>query len=221
MSNLATMKERIARELARGSSLTTEIGEAINTAIADYKKHRFRFNETLPGTPVTFTTVAGQPYYTANGQTIFKVDYLHVVVGGTIHELNRLQPRDVRLLNEASGTYQGQPTGFAIEGETIMLTPVPDQVYTATIAGIFSYPAPGSDAETGNRWMTDGEYLIRSRAKYEIATHVTRNKEMARMMSPHEPLDGQDPGAAYAEFTRLMRERNQLLATGKVRATLF
>lgn len=221
MTTLGTMKERVARELARGSSLTTEIAEAINTAISDYKKHRFRFNETLPGTPVTFNTVAGQAYYTANGQTTFKVDYLHIVVGGIVQELARVSPRDVRLGNEANGTYQGQPTAFALEGETIMLLPVPDAVYTATIAGIFSYPAPATDVETNNRWMTDGELLIRSRAKYEIAVHVTRNVAMARAMSPFEPSDGQDPGAAYAEFTRLMRERNQLLMSGKLKATQF
>jgi hypothetical protein len=39
--------------------------------------------------------------------------------------------------------------------------------------------------------MNAAERLIRSRAKYEIALHVTRNATMVSAMSPDEPPAGQ------------------------------
>lgn len=223
MTTLATMKTRIASDLARGSALTSQIADAINTAIDAYKKHRFRWNETVPGTAVTFPTVAGQTYYgfsSISAQAIFKIDYLTVLVGTEVVKLSQVQPIDIRLLNDA-GTIRGYPSKFAVEGETVMLYPVPDQVYTITIGGLFSYPAPASDNEAGNRWMLDGELLIRSRAKFEIATHVTRNETMARAMSPDEHDDGKPIGAARRAFDELMRERSQVMATGRITPTQF
>lgn len=210
MTTLAVMKARIASELSRGSSLTTQIADAINTAIQAYQKHRFRFNETLPGTEVTFNTVAGTANYTANGRSIFQVDYLMVNIGNTWVDLDRRFPEEIKLLND-TGTSMGQPSSWALEGETIILHPVPSGIYTIRIAGIFSYAAPASDDEANNRWMIDGELLIRSRAKHEIATHVTRNKEMAATMAQ----------AANDAFNALIRERNQLVKTGRIRPMPF
>lgn len=224
MTTLAIMKARIASELARGSSLTDQISDAINTAITAYQKYRFRWNETLPGTAVTFATVAGQLNYLFSSittQTIFKIDYLTVLVGTEVIGLKRItDPEEIRVLNDA-GTIRGYPDKFCVEGETIILYPSPDQVYTITVGGIFSYPAPAADATTGNRWMIDGELLIRSRAKFEIATHVTRNAVMARAMSPDEHDDGQPVGATRRAFDELMRERSQMMATGRVTPTQF
>mgnify|MGYP003487895577 FL=1 len=44
MTTLATMKDRIARELRR-SNIETQIGEAITTAIDAYQTERFAFAE--------------------------------------------------------------------------------------------------------------------------------------------------------------------------------
>lgn len=224
MTTLATMKTRIASELARGSSLTDQIADAINTAITAYQKYRFRWNETLPGTEITFSTVAGQVNYLFSAittRTIFKVDYLTVLVGTEVIRLKRItDPSEIKMLNDA-GTIRGYPDKFCVEGETVILYPNPDQVYTVSVGGLFSYAAPASDGEANNRWMIDGELLIRSRAKFEIATHVTRNKEMARAMSPDEHDDGLPVGASRRAFDELMRERSQMMATGRVTPTQF
>lgn len=210
MATLGTMKARIASELARGSSLTNQIAAAISTAIQAYQKHRFRFNETLPGTEVTFPTVAGQANYSANGQSIFQVDYLMANIGNTWVDLRREMPETIKALND-TGSSAGQPISWALEGETIILHPVPSGVWTLRIAGIFSYPEPENDDEAGNRWMTDGELLIRCRAKHEIALHVTRNYDMAKAMAT----------AANDAKSELERERNQLIKTGRIRPMQF
>jgi hypothetical protein len=229
MSTLGAMKSRIASEIAR-SNLTTQIAAAITTAITTYQKERFRFNEAIPLAPVTFSTIAGQPYYSAvlpsaplvtSLQTMQKIDYLNILIGNTVQELNRLQPEEIRLLNFAN-TQSGQPLSYAIEGETVMLYPTPSAAWVITIGGFFAYPAPVDDAETGNRWMTDGELLIRSRAKFEIATHVTRNRAMAEDMSPDPPPPGKGTGhATYRAWKDLKGEANRFTTMGRIRATQF
>lgn len=221
---LALLKARIADELAR-SDLTSQIADAINDAILIYQSERLRFNETLPLAPVTFATVAGTSFYDATSvptlQTLFKFDYINVLIGNTLQELFRDTPQNIRMLLQVPGTQNGQPTSFALEGETLLLYPTPNQAWTLTLAAHFAYAAPAADDTANNRWMTDGERLIRARAKYEIAVHVTRNDKMARAMSPFEPEDGRDPGAAYAELKRLKGIANRYTGTGIIRPMQF
>ena len=226
---LADMKARIASELAR-SNLTSQIAAAITTAITEYQKERFRWNETIPLAPVTFNTIPGQPYYSAalpsaplvtSLQTMQRIDYLNITIGNTVMALDRQQPEDIRLLNYAN-TQSGQPLSYAIEGETVLLYPTPSEVWSILIGGVFAYPAPVDDAEVGNRWMTDGELLIRSRAKFEIATHVLRNPTMAEAMSPVEPPAGKATGhATYWAWKSLKGEGNRFVRRGIIRATQF
>jgi hypothetical protein len=228
MTTLAIMKARIASELAR-SNLTTQIANAISTAISVYQKERFRFNETLPLAARTFTTVAGQPYYSGGAPTITpvtwlpnlqKIDYLNILIGNTVQQLTRADPESLRLLNFAN-TQSGQPISWALEGETIILYPTPSAAYPITIGAFFQYPEPADDAETGNRWMLDGELLIRSRAKYEIALHVTRNEMMQKAMSPYPPTGGNEGHAAYWAWKDLKGEANRLTGLGRIRSTQF
>lgn len=229
MSTLGAMKARIASELARGN-LTAQIADAITTAITAYQKERFRFNESLPLADVTFNTIAGQPYYSGSAlsippvpslPTLQKIDYLNILIGNTVQALSRLQPEEIRLLNFAN-TQSGQPINWALEGETIMLYPTPSAAWPITIGAFFQYPAPANDGEAGNRWMTDGELLIRSRAKYEIALHVTRNLVMQEAMSPEPPPPGKATGhATWRAWRDLKGEANRLTTTGRIRATRF
>lgn len=229
MSTLGIMKARIAQELAR-SNLTQQIANAISTSIQTYQKERFRFNETVPLAPVQFQTIAGQWLYSGVAPsappvtvlpTMQKIDYLNLLIGNTWSQLNRLDPEEIRLLNFAN-TQSGQPLSYAIEGETIMLYPTPSEAWTILMGGFFAYPAPATDDEAGNRWMIDGELLIRSRAKYEIALHVTRNPAMQKAMSPYPPSGGDPTGsAAYYAWRDLKGEGNRFVARGRIRATKF
>src|SRR5260370_25499204 len=64
--------------------------------------------------------------------------------------------------------------------------------------------APVSDVETNNPWMNDAEMLIRCRAKFDLATHVTRNDKMATAMSPDvHGGPGGHPGATFPAWIGL------------------
>lgn len=221
---LADMKARIASEIIR-SDLTSQIANAITDAIGLYQKERFRFNETVPDNAKTFTTVAGKSIYTATDladiETLLKLDYMLVTVGQTLFALYREDPETVRLWNQQA-TVMGLPGWYAYEGDELILAPIPDQAYTVLVGGYFVAPAPASDGEANNPWMTKAERLIRARAKYEIATHVTRNDKMKQAMSPDAPEDnGGVVGVAYREFRDLKAETNRITGRGIIRPMQF
>jgi hypothetical protein len=100
--------------------------------------------------------------------------------------------------------------------------------FLMSIGGHVNLPSPmgfiGSTGQdtTGNRWFTDGEKLIRSRAKYELAINVLRDNELAVKMSPHPPeRNGGTVGAAYDAFEMLNAENNRLQARGMIRGMVF
>lgn len=223
-STLGGMKARIAAELRR-SDLSTQIECAINDAILEYAKERLRFSDTIPDSPPTFDTVDAQSIYTsadnANIASAMKIDYVTLAVGNTLTYLVRQQPVVLKLWNQ-EGTMSGQPTWYAYEGNELILSPIPNDVWEVTLGLFRNVAAPAADDTAGNAWMTDGERLIRSRAKYEIALHVTRNPTMAEAMSPFPPEEnGGKLGAAYAAWRALKREANRITGTSKVRAMAF
>lgn len=224
MTTLAVMKSRIASEIAR-TDLTTQIAAAITTAISEYQKQRFRFSDVTPSAPPTFNTVANQWIYTsadnANISTAFNIDYVLAQIGSDLSDLTRDTPVNIRTANQL-GALHGMPMSYAYEGNQLLISPVPDAVYPITL-GLFRFvAAPASDSEANNPWMTDGELLIRSRAKYEIALHVTRNATMQEAMSPYPPPGGQTKGhAAYFAWKSLKGEGARITGTGRVRAMAF
>lgn len=223
---LSDMKARIEDELSR-SDLTSQIATCINDAILIYQKELFRFNETVTA---TFPTVISQQNYStvtdtnfagvATFQQIQAIDWMTVTVGVSNFDMPREQPEIVILLSQ-TGTQVGQPDIFAFANETIMLYPVPSAVYTITMGAHVVYRAPQSDSETGNRWMTDGERLIRSRAKYELAMHYLKDADLAGAMSPDQPPPGGKAGASYDAYEALKGEANRMTGRGVIRAMQF
>lgn len=219
------LKARIALELARPEILSTDgrIADAITDAITEYQKQKFRFSEINPLTPPTFNTVGGQQNYNSANtaqpviSSLYCINFLAYTFGTSTYFIRRVTPLDIVMANQGNQV-TGPPEAFALEGETIMFTPVPDQAYTVTIDAHVMVAAPATDAETGNRWMTDGEKLIRSRVKFEIATHITRNPTMAMAMSPEaNGGPGGGMGATYRAWKALKGEANRLQSRGRVR----
>lgn len=223
MSTLATMKTRIASEIAR-ADLTTQIASAITDAITVYQHERFRFSDTLPNTMPTFATVAGRSVYTSADNAAIsaahKISNVYVLIGDTQQELGRSTPSTVFTYNQA-GTMTGQPSWFAFEGDQLVLSPVPAAVYTITMDLFRNVAAPASDSEASNPWMIEAERLIRARAKYELAVHVTRNPTMAAAMSPDPPAGGQPMGAAWREYKLLKGAANRVTSRGVVAPMRF
>ncbi|MFA6267858.1 MAG: hypothetical protein WC670_19345, partial [Pseudolabrys sp.] len=207
--------------------LTTQIADAINDAIAAYSSERFRFSDTPLDAPSTFYTVAAQAVYTSADlaalATMYKIDFVNMNVGtASVFGLSPDTAESLLLYNQQSGFMRGQPSWYAYRDNQLILAAVPDQAYLITVGMFLNKAAPASDAETGNPWMTDAERLIRARAKFEIATHVTRNDKMAMMMSPSPPAENQGMvGAAYREWKVLKGVANRVSSRGKVRPMAF
>jgi len=223
-TDLQTMIFRIAAELGARFDLAGTPGtatksrpnaeairNAINTAIFEYQKHRFRFNEINPEMPTTFETVPLQSTYSTADcpaiSTMFMIDYINIQIGNTLMKLSQNTP-ERQHLNIQLYTQFGLPTSYAYEGNTLILYPVPVSAYKCWIGCHLAMPPPASDTEENNVWMTprNAERLIRCRAKYEIAVHVTRNPTMAQAMSP-------DNGETYRSYMELKREGNKITST--------
>lgn len=226
--------DRIDDEIKRSGTVNDRIQIAIVDAINIYARERFRFNETFTA---TFPTVIGQQNYSVitdasfpsltGTQQIYHIDWLTYTSGTSVFDVPRIQPEEILVLTQL-GTQAGEPEVFAFMNETIMIYPVPSGIYPMSIGAHVQLPAPmgfiGSTGQdtTGNRWFTDGEKLIRSRAKYELAINVLRDQELAVKMSPHPPeQNGGVVGASWDAYDMLTAEMNRMLPRGILRPMDF
>lgn len=178
MTTLAIMKDRIARELRR-SNITTQIAEAITTAIQAYEHERFYVNESREN---TFSTIVDQMRYSRSDvpflEFVTKIDYVFLLVGDQPFELTAQRPR---VLEDAStnDTTTGQPQEYGWYQSQLWVYPIPPEVWTVRVGAVMAVAQPVTDFETGNFWMTKAERLIRSRAKQELALHVLFDNDLA------------------------------------------
>lgn len=202
MTTLTLMKARIARELRR-SNISTQIAEAIGSAIQAYQAERFHFNERRD---VTFPTVAAQEFYDSSDLAalgdLLKIDYVKLIVGDQNFTLLPDLPSEIESA-ATNSTAVGMPGWYLWYGLQMRLYPIPAEVFTVRVAGMFRYAAPLTDGETGNFWMTDAEMLIRSRAKYELALQVLYDDRLANTM-----------GASVMEALSQLKRLTNKLTTG-------
>lgn len=175
MTTYGIMQDRIADELAR-SDLTSQIKLAIQTAIDHYEREPFYFNEATG----TFATVADQEYYSSTDAafiaTLAEIHSMRVTVGS---QPLRLEPQPWSWFEDrATGTYTGYPYNYVYYKQNIRLYPIPDDAYTVTV-GYVARPATLSTTADTNVWMTDGEELIRLRAKIDLHMNVIREPTSA------------------------------------------
>lgn len=202
MTTQTIMKARIADELAR-DDITSQIAYAISDAIKAYQGERFFFNESRA---LTFSTVAGQEFYTssdsANIALINKIDYVGVYVGDIITRLRAETPANIELMSQ-NGSTSGTPISYCYYAKSIRLYPVPSTVLTVRVGAAYKVAEPATDGEADNPWMTEAERLIRSRAKLELALHVLKDSDLAGTMN----------SAVIEAFDDLKSRSNQLMQT--------
>lgn len=204
MSNYGDMQSRIADEIKR-SNLTSQIQNAIQTAIQAYEARPFWFNMQR----ATMNTVSGTKIYglpsvpatPAGAPGIFK------------------KMRMIRLSRDNGATWQGELTEYtrdeAMAYDTVQTLGVPDHYFIdylekptiaddhATLGQLWLLPIPNSStyllelqylrelnrlSANGdeNAWTNEGELLIRCRAKRELYTHVIRDTDEAIKMATAE-----------------------------------
>lgn len=203
MSTYGTMQTRIADEIG-DSGLTTQIRRAIQSAIAHYEGTRFWFKEER----ATSTTSAGTEFY-ALPSDFQELDSLLITVNGNRYTLTQ---RDWGYLEALSVTTANtaQPMDFAIYEEQLRLYPVPNDAYTLTMSYVRSLSTLSDDSDS-NAWMTSGEELIRSRAKWDVLAHVTMDPGQAAVAK----------AAEMAALQNLLSRTTRRIATGHLRPTVF
>ncbi len=208
MATYGDMKTRIARELVR-SDLDTDIADQINSAIAQYQRKKFFFNDKAYA---SWVTVANQEVYAvADGvpDDIVSIDWLTTIYT-TTREPVKPVPWD-QLEWWQTGTFKGgQVTHYAYYEQKFRLFPIPTTVQTLNLAYRQRVAAPTLDADIGP-WVNDAEELIRSAAKRRIFQHVIIDEAQLQLMAAAED----------EAFKTLTAETALRTGTGRVRPTQF
>lgn len=211
MTTFGVMLDRIADELDR-TDLGSQAQKAIKDAIKHHEKRRFFFNEArLTG----IVLVSGQEFYTssdnANIPNLLFIDTVKVAKSATDKWMLERKPyEELETISDGGEADEGDPAWYAYYSKQIRLSPIPNVSMSAVISGVYALTELSATADT-NAWMTDGEALIRARAKWEIYTHVIKDKEGA-----------DDMKRAEAEaLSEMISANNARSATGKVQPTQF
>lgn len=187
MTTFLVMQTAIAAELVNEPVTTAQIKTAINRAIKLYRAKPFFFNQSVSG---TFNTVASQQYYTSADldaiSTLSHIMNMKTTISGTTGSTIPVKVRhndDIEDIQD--GTVTGIPAMYAYVNQSIRLYPIPNAVLAVTFAYYQRFAELSADADT-NAWMTDGEELIRQRAKIILALDNLHADEIAMRCMPLE-----------------------------------
>jgi hypothetical protein len=246
MSDTNALRLRIADELDRqaadiiGSpslSVGYAINREINSAIQHYESTRFRWNEVRE--TALFTTVAGARTYSLPADFI-RMDTLKLSYSGSyIHQFKRAWDEVESRDRNVAGS-QGLPSEYTIYGNVVRFGPVvPNGAYTAVGSYIRRFRPTSltgsycaiitmgggsltatSSASHVNRldgWTTDGEELIRARAKAAFQMNYARDQnaliELKMLAASGAPYLSLPEKLAYST---LSGETAALITTGRV-----
>lgn len=211
MTTYGTMQDRIADELDR-ADLTNQITRAIKSAIAYYERKPFWFNEQRT---ISFPTVDGQEFYGSSDDSdipnLLRIDTLKIAETSTDkYDLERRPFEELDAYSQSNVNDEGKPVWYAYYAKQIRLYPIPDASYSIYGSGIIALADLSATTDT-NAWMTDGEALIRARAKWDLYTHVIKEVESAQLMK----------AAENEELRSLMAATSARKATGRILPTQF
>lgn len=221
MTTYGDLQSRIADELAR-SDLTAQIALEIQSAITHYSRKRFWFNEV---NDASFSTVIGQEYYSASDLaaigTLLEIDSLKLFYSSTVRI--PLMPRTWEWFENTSVTTvsTGYPTDYVYYDSKIRLYPIPNVVKTLYLSYVQALPTLSLSADT-NAWMTEGEELIRYRARQAIKANYL-NDALALQLMAGMAEDGEgffSPQEKIA-YTSLVNSTTTRIATGRASPTSF
>lgn len=174
-NDYAAMRTRILDEFVNESLTTAQVNNAIQTAIKHYERRPFYFNQKTG----TFPTVAAQEYYSSTD--LSDIPSIVSIVAATVTNStkSKLEPVDFSIMDDTQdGSITGPPEMLAVFKQQIRLYPIPDGIYTITMAYIYRFTALSADGDT-NAWMVEGEELIRQKAKRILALDILQADDLA------------------------------------------
>jgi hypothetical protein len=188
MTTFVAIRNRISDDVravatASSSDISSQISAEVLSAVAFYARERFYFNTKTN----TFSTVADQEYYSSSDladiATLVKIDAMTVTNNGVKIPV---KPMDFGKIDEWQTSYvKSLPRYYAYYKQNLRLYPIPDAVYTMTMAYVYKLTALSADGDS-NAWTTDAEELIRARASRRLFETVVRNVERATIAGAQE-----------------------------------
>lgn len=152
------MQTRIASEINR-TDITSNIQDAIITAIRFYRKEKFWFNQTTDTVTATIATRT-----TALPSDWEAPVFARLQISTSIYQPVSLIPYSLNEEWYLSDSMQGIPDEYSIFGSTIYWRPIPIISYTVYLSYIKQITEPTGSNDTSS-WFTDAEALIREHAK--------------------------------------------------------
>ena len=207
MTTLGTMRTRIAREMRRGdlTASSTAIAAAVLSAIQFYENERFFFTEFHENT-VTASASVSYVALTVLSVRPVTLDSVKAVIGQRDYPLLERNWSELERID--SGQWYGYPDYYALHGEEIRLYPPPNSNYTLKVSGVKTLPeiSVSASASATNAWMTDGEEMIRLKAKALLFRDEVRAPEQA----------AQFEAAAALSRRAVKRRTTSLAASGRI-----
>jgi len=202
MTTFGAMKSRIADETLR-SDLVTQIGNAIRSAIAEYRAERFWFNEASAET----VTTAGDAIISPPPELVL-VDFVEAVQNGARYRLDAVTFADLQTMSASDTT--GVPRAWAGYRDRILIYPIPDGAYPIWLHHVRDLGALDEDIDT-NAWMTEAGDLIRHAARRILYSDVVDDERRAAIAA----------AAEHRALNALRRQSVNRTGTGRLRATAF
>jgi hypothetical protein len=168
MPTLGETIRRILNETRRDESTEgSNVQDCILDAIQHYEMQRLHFNQDRSE---TFSTVASQQYYGSAALTsipnILEFDNVAITIASSdVRNLKKVPWETLQEWNPDAAV-TGQPSHYAYYAQEIRLYPIPNNVWTVTISGLFQLAVPSLSTDTGP-WLTRGQgyNLIKYHAK--------------------------------------------------------
>lgn len=178
MTTLAIMRAAILDQLGNDGAMTTaQIDNAIRSSIRHYGRRKWWFNQDKDA---TFSTVASQEYYSSTDlaviPNVLNIVSVLITVNGLKTVLIACDFEDIQ--GWQTGAVTGQPRWFTVFENQIRLYPIPDAVYTITLAINQKLTEVTADADT-NAWLVEAEELIRQASKKRLALDVLNADDLA------------------------------------------
>jgi hypothetical protein len=205
----STLQTRIANELNR-TDLSTEIQDAIQSAVAFYSGEHFYFSEKR-----AYRIISEDDEFVGLPDDF--EDFIILTITVDNNYKYKLYPRTFQWIEDTQTNpdWTSRPTDFALWNDQIRLYPISDGSYTLNLAYHSSQSSLSANADS-NGWTTvmDGEELIRLHAKVDILENIIRGQEAiieARLYRGRE-----------AETLKMMREKTTMrLTTNTVKPTAW
>lgn len=205
MTTFGEMQERIASELHRDDlSNSDSVRNAIKSAIKQYERERWYFNEAT--TSSSLTTSDGQAYY-ALPDNFMKLDSLKITYNGWKNNVSPIGYIEMDEMDAGNSSVRDLPTFCAVYKNNLRLYPIPDSAYVQTISYQKRLTTLSATSDT-NEWTDDLEELIRQKAKEILCRDVIRDFALA------------DQIALYIErsvYPRLRAENDERLMDGRLK----